>query len=129
MIKTFIEGFVATAPELVTYGEKNDKILVKFRVGVNSWHKNEDDDNINTKHYFDCVLYDTGAKALHQYAKKGSLIVCMATPRQETWIDKPTQKNRSKVVFRIDEFRLPEMQMKKKDSTTEAGVDIPNEQQ
>lgn len=126
MIFTFMEGFVATDPEFVTYGEKSDKVLVKFKVGINTYHKNEDNENVNKKSYFECVLYDSGAKAFFEYAKKGSVVVCRCTPRQETWTDKVTQKLRSKVIFRVDEFRLPSMK-KKEDVTPEGNVDITNE--
>jgi len=49
--------------------------------------------------YFDVVCWGKVAEAISQYAKKGKQVICTGNMKQERWLDKDTQKNRSKVVM------------------------------
>jgi single stranded DNA-binding protein len=56
--------------------------------------------------FLDFNIWDKAAETVVKYCKKGDQFWYCATPRQEKWVDKATGKNRSKIVFRVDDFRL-----------------------
>lgn len=103
MIRVFGEGYLVNDPELVSYN--TDKVLAKFTICGNEYHKDKNGESVKTASFFDCILYDSGAKTLATYAKKGSRVAFCGRPRQERWEDKEGKK-RSRIVFRVDEFTL-----------------------
>jgi single-strand DNA-binding protein len=56
--------------------------------------------------FFDFVAWDKAAELIAERKKKGDQLFFQATPRQDKWQDKETGQNRSKIVFRLDEFRF-----------------------
>lgn len=56
--------------------------------------------------FLDFNIWDKAAETVVKYCKKGDQFWYSATPRQEKWVDKATGKNRSKIVFRVNDFRL-----------------------
>lgn len=104
MLKVYGLCRLVADPELKEIGET---CVATFRVVINEYRKSKTDQGefINTPHFFECKLWDTGARRLVEKAKKGDQVIINAEPRQENWTDKEGN-NRSKVVFRVSEFQV-----------------------
>lgn len=106
LLKAFGEGRLTKDPELQEF-QNGDKTtaLTRFSIAVNEYHKSKGDDK-KVVHFFDCEAWDSGAKIIAQYARKGDTICFSAIVKQNRWNDKNSGDARSKVVFRIEEFRI-----------------------
>ena len=88
-------------PELKPVGETR---VCEFSLAVNEYRK-VNGERKKFAHFFDCVIWDKAAEVITEYSHKGDLIEIRATPRQDKWQDKDGN-NRSRIVFRIDEFNF-----------------------
>lgn len=102
MFKAFGEGRLVADPELKEVGST---VVVNLRIAVNEFRKNGTE-TIKESHYFDLKAWDSGARTIAEYAKKGDILVFEAKPRQESWEDKATRQKKSRVVFRVENFRI-----------------------
>jgi single-strand DNA-binding protein len=102
MFKAFGVGRLVHDPELKAV---NDTHVCQFSMAINEYRKINGERKEYT-HFFDFVVWDKGAELVAQYCKKGDLLEVSASPRQEKWSDKETGASRSKVTFRVDEFRF-----------------------
>lgn len=80
----------------------NDTHVCEFSLAVNEFRK-VGGERKKFAHFFDFVIWDKAAEVINQYCAKGDLIEVRATPRQDKWQDNEG-RNRSRVVFRVDEF-------------------------
>jgi len=87
-------GHLTADPELrfTPSGEK----LVNFTLGVNY----RDQQGESHGEFFDCQAWRGWAENLCKTAKKGDLVLVQGRLCQETWKDKETGKNRSRVRVR-----------------------------
>jgi single-strand DNA-binding protein len=93
-------GNVATEPKLVTL--ENGNRVISFRLAVRRRFKNENND----ADFFDFEAWDTGADTIEKHFKKGDEILVECTAKLDTWKDKETGEDRSKVKFRVDRFHF-----------------------
>ena len=80
----------------------NDTHVCEFSLAVNEFRK-VGGERKKFAHFFDFVIWDKAAEVIAEYCGKGDLIEVRATPRQDKWQDSEG-RNRSRVVFRVDEF-------------------------
>ena len=102
MFKVFGEGRLVADPELVPV---NQTTVCRFTLAINETRK-VNGERIQNTHYFDCEAWDSGGKAIADYAGKGDLLVVVGKLRQQRWEDKVTGQKRSKVIVRVDEFSI-----------------------
>lgn len=104
MFRVFGEGRLTRDPEV---REVNGTKVAEFTLATNEYRKskNQGEPSVKVAHFFDCVIWDSGAKIIEQYCQKGSRLVIEGRPRQEKWTDKDGN-NRSRVVFRVEEFSI-----------------------
>jgi single-strand DNA-binding protein len=74
----------------------------EFSLAVNEFRK-VNGERKKFAHFFDFVIWDKAAEVIAEYCTKGDMIEIRATPRQDKWQDNEG-RNRSRVVFRVDEF-------------------------
>ena len=82
----------------------NDTCVCEFSLAVNEYRK-VGDERKKFAHFFDFVIWDKAAEVIATYCKKGDLLEVRATPRQDRWED-GEGNNRSRIIFRVDEFSL-----------------------
>lgn len=87
-------------PELKAVGETH---VCEFSLAVNEYRK-VGGERKKFAHFFDFVIWDKAAEVVNQYCNKGDMIEVRATPRQDKWVDSQSGGNRSRIVFRVDEF-------------------------
>ncbi len=102
MFKSFGEGRFVADPVSKDVGET---IVVSFTLAVNEFRK-VNGQTVKEPHFFDFKAWDSGGKTIVERCKKGDRLVFEARPRQEKWKDKTTDQNRSKIVFRLEEFTI-----------------------
>lgn len=89
-------------PEITEIGET---CVAKFGVAVNEvYYKNNE--KVEVVNFFDCELWDTGARNFVKYNKRGDLVMLEGRLRTDKWTDKESGKNRSKVFIRVDKFQM-----------------------
>lgn len=102
MMKLIGIGRFVRDPELKQVGDTH---VCEFSLAVNEYRKIGGEKK-KIASFFDFQIWDKAAELIVKYCKKGSEIFIEATPRQDKWIDKTTEQNRSKVLFRIDNFKF-----------------------
>jgi len=93
-----LSGNVTKDPELREVGEHK---VAKFGLAVNRYVKGE-----KKVSFFDCEVWNKTAEFAQQYVKKGSAVTVHGEARQDTWKDKDTDENRSKVYFSVNNLQL-----------------------
>jgi len=99
-MKTIGIGRFVRDPELKEVGNTH---VCEFSLAVNEYRKINGERKKYTN-FFDFVIWDKAAELIAKYKVKGDLIYVVATARQDKWVDKETGGNRSRVVFRVDDF-------------------------
>jgi len=107
-------GRLTRDPELKAIG---DTCVCEFSLAVNEFRK-VNGERKKFAHFFDCVIWDKAAEVIAEYCNKGDELEIRATPRQDKWQDKEGN-NRSRIVFRIDEFAFGRKSMRNEASTAE----------
>lgn len=78
----------------------------EFGLGINRKWKSESGEMKEEVSFFDCVCFGKTAENIAQYFGKGGAIMIEGRLKQETWEDKQTGKNRSKVKVIIERFHF-----------------------
>lgn len=91
-------GNVTKDPEVKQVGEHT---VAKFGLAVNRHVKGE-----KKVSFLDLEVWNKTAEFAQQYVKKGSAITVEAEVRQDTWEDKESGKNRSKLYFTVNNLQL-----------------------
>lgn len=94
-------GNLTRDPELKQLA--NDKRVVNFDVAVNRRYK-KGNKTENEVAYVPCEAWDTGADLIAKHFKKGDPIIVHGSIKQETWKDKTTGDNRSRLKLRVNSF-------------------------
>ena len=81
------------------------KCIVKFAICYNSSKKNTKGGWDKVANWFDCQYWHD-AESDRQLFVKGNLIKVTGELRQDKWIDKDTQKERSKLFINVSEVKL-----------------------
>lgn len=100
--KVIVAGHLSRDPEL-RYTPKGTPVA-RLALGVNHTWKTAAGEKKEEVSFVDCVAFGKQAETLGQYMKKGSPLLLEGRFRQETWQDKQTGKNRSKIVTVIEGF-------------------------
>ncbi len=95
-------GRLTKDPELKPVGDTH---VCVFTLAMDR-HYGKGENKQKETNFFDCVAWDTGAKTIAEYCKKGHQLAVEATAIQDRWEDKETKKNRSKIQFRVTNFTL-----------------------
>ena len=95
----------------------NDTNVCEFSLAVNEYRK-VGGERKKFAHFFDCVIWDKAAEVIAQYCNKGDMIEIRATPRRDKWQD-AEGRNRSRVVFRVDEFSFMPRSMPRQEESDE----------
>ncbi len=103
MNKCHFLGNMTRDPE-VTY-TSGGTALCKFAIAVNRKFKKEGE-TVEEVAFLDFESWGKQAEAIGQYHKKGDGIIVHARVKQDTWVDKETEKNRSKLLFVVEEFEF-----------------------
>lgn len=97
--KVILMGNITRDPELrQTQGGTS---VVKFTVAINDKIKDKD-----TTSFIDCTAFGKTAENIAKYFHKGSPILIEGRLRQESWTDKQSGQNRSKLVIVADKFEF-----------------------
>ena len=102
--KTIIIGHLTKDPEL-RYTPKGAAIA-SISVAVNRQWKNEAGEKQEEVSFFDATAFGRTAETIGQYFRKGAPILIEGRLKQETWQDKATNANRSKVVIIVENFQF-----------------------
>lgn len=78
----------------------------EFGLAINRKWKAESGELKEEVSFFDCVCFGRTAENIAQYFAKGGSIMIEGRLKQETWEDKQTGKNRSKVKVIIEKFHF-----------------------
>lgn len=73
------------------------------------------DGKTEESHFFDFVIWDTGAENFAGRARKGDLIYVECEPREERWVK--DDKKMKKVLFRVNRFKIFEKRVKEYEPT------------
>lgn len=95
-------GRLVRDPELK---EVAGKALLDFSVAVSRKYKTKGGEREEEVSYLDFQAWDTGAKTIAQYFKKGDAIVLEASAKQDRW--EKDGKPHSRVIFRVNNFHFP----------------------
>ena len=96
-------GRLTRAPELKQTSSGTD--VVNFGIAVNRPYKKADGSRSQETAFLECEAWDTGAKAINQYFKKGDLISIVAEVKQDNW--ESNGEKRSRLKFRVSRFEFP----------------------
>ena len=91
-------GRAGRDPE-VRYFESG-KMVAEFRIAVDGWKRDEKPLWLNLK------IWGKIADVAANYVRKGSMIAVSGQLENETWTDKGSGKERSKIVLNVKEFTL-----------------------
>lgn len=94
-------GRLTRDPELKHVGNTS---LTEFGIAVSRKFKTTQGETKEEVNFLDMVAWDRGAETISEYFKKGDQILVHASAKQDSWKDKDTGANRSKIVFRVDRF-------------------------
>ena len=83
----------------------NGTECTEFSLAINERRKTKDNSVKQFTHYFDFVAYSSASTTICKWCTKGDMIFVTCSPRQDRWQNSEGQ-NRSKIVFRIDNFKF-----------------------
>lgn len=117
-------GNLARDPELKDLPNSNTSV-VNFTIAVNRQYKAKGDNQKKQETAFvNCEAWDTGAKTIAQYFKKGDPILVEGEVKQENWENTEGQK-RSALKVRVGKFHFIAGHNYTKDESSEGGDDGP----
>lgn len=91
-------GRAGRDPE-VKYFE-DGKVVANFTLAVNSYKRDDDPD------WFTLEIWGKQAQVAADYVRKGSQIAVIGSAKLETWTDRTTGAERSKIKVRVDRLEL-----------------------
>lgn len=99
-------GIVRIATDLKVEPVGETKVC-SFNVCTEQRRKNKATGEVTkTPHFFHATVWDTAADVLVKNVRKGNRLFIRGTILEETWVDKTTQANKSRVVLRVGDFTL-----------------------
>lgn len=84
----------------------NEKCVVNFSIANSRKYKCHDGTEKEETIFLDCTAYGKTAETIGRYLVKGKPIIAEGMLKQETWTDKETGKNRSKIGLVVDKFHF-----------------------
>jgi single-strand DNA-binding protein len=99
-----IVGNVTRDPE-VRYTPKGTAVC-EISVAVNKTYTTDEGEKKEDTTFVDVVLWGKLAEITKEYVKKGRLVLVAGELQQETWQDKETGKNRSKLQIKADTIQF-----------------------
>lgn len=105
MFVTVGKGRFTSDPELkeISKDGGSDTCVCNFTLAVDEF-RGSGESKVKTTHFFDFEVWDSAARTIATYCKKGDTLFVRAKARQNKW-DSPDGP-RSKVVFRVEEFSM-----------------------
>jgi single-strand DNA-binding protein len=97
-MKGYGVGRLVKTPELAK--DQNGVNYCKFTLAENEYKNGQQ----TVTHFFDFIVWSTGAENIVKYAKKGELMYYEFSGKQSRWEE--DGKKKSKVYFRLDKFQL-----------------------
>ena len=92
-------GNICKDPE--TRNFNNGNLICNITVAINNKTKNGDNTN-----FIECSAFNKTADFINKYFNKGSKILIEGRLDQQTWTDKNTGKNRSKIIVIINKVHF-----------------------
>ncbi len=102
--KVLLMGNLTRDPE-VRY-TTNGSVVANTTIAVNEKYRNANGEDITDTCFLDLEIWGKQAETLKQYTQKGSPIFVEGRLRQDTWQDKATGQNRSRIRIRVERFQL-----------------------
>ena len=100
--KVIVCGNLVADPELKTLG--SGRSVVSFRMAVNESYKDKDGNRQERTDFFDGEMWGKQAETFAKFLKKGRGVLIEGKLKQDTWKDKDSGDNRSKVVIAASNF-------------------------
>ena len=100
---TIIEGNITKDPELKTL--QTGKTLLNFSIASNGDYK-KGDEWIKDVIFLDVIIWGKYAESLNDRLAKGVTVIVKGRLKQETWEDKTSGANRSKITLTADEVSI-----------------------
>jgi len=114
-----VNGIVRIATDLKVEPVGQTKVC-GFNVCVEQRRKNKTTGEVTkTPHFFHATVWDSAADVLVKNVKKGNRLFIRATLIEETWVDKTTQANKSRVILRVNDFQLIDFNEENKTETSD----------
>lgn len=101
MLKVYGVGTVVSEPKLVKL-EKANTHVCNLRLAFNQVLGSGENQTVQS-HYFDFVLWDSGAEAAANRLKVGDKVFVDGVAQLQTWKD-DEGNDKSRVVFRVSQF-------------------------
>lgn len=78
--------------------------VTNFSIAVNEGYTDKQGQKQERTDYLDCKAYRQTGELIAKYFSKGRPILVDGKLRQEKWVDKTTNENRSKLVIEVKDF-------------------------
>ena len=102
--KVLLMGNLTRDPE--TRYTPSGASIVNISIAVNEKYKAQSGEIKENVSFIECIAWNKKGEAIAQYLRKGSPIHIEGKLKQESWQDKNTGQNRSKIVVNIDNFNF-----------------------
>ena len=103
----------------------NKTAVVDASIAVSESQKDSTGAWVDGVSYFDLTVFGSTAEVMGKYLGKGSRVAITGRLKQDVWVDRETQKNRSKVKIVVE--RLVMLDGKPKDSGAGSDAAAPQE--
>lgn len=98
-------GNLTRDPEL-KYTTPRGAAVCEFSLACNSKWTGEDGQLRERVEFIECVAWNKAAETISSFVRKGSPLFISGALQQQTWEDRQTGKQRSKLVVKVDVFRF-----------------------
>jgi len=102
--KVIIMGNMARDPELKEL--KGGKQVTSFAVACNRSWTGPEGQEVTEVAFIDCEIWGKQAKTISDHFSKGRPILVEGHLKQDSWVDKDTQKNRSRLLVSVETFNF-----------------------
>lgn len=99
--RTILAGHLTRDPETRSVGSTS---VTSFSIAVNEKYKTAAGEQREDVAFIDCEAWGKQGDVIQQYFSKGKAILVEGKLKQDTWQDKETGANRSKLKVRLDNF-------------------------
>lgn len=100
--RLIISGRLGADPTVFT--TQNGGSIIEANVAVNTRTKSKGDAWAEETFWINAKLFGNRGEAFVRFHSKGSKVLLQGEIRQERWTDKHTQKERSKLIMRVDDW-------------------------
>jgi single-strand DNA-binding protein len=77
-----------------------------FGIAVNRKYRNSAKELVEDVCFVDCTAWGTPAENFSKYMSKGRPVLVEGRLTMQTWVDKTTNKNRSKLIVTVESFQF-----------------------